>query len=394
MEFEPVQDFGALLTRFRDCYTGLVVYDPAVDGSRWVAMSLAGAERLLPVCPALLNGWSGRMAGSGNQVCFDFAQNPADIAGRWQGVRPHFVVAGEGLRLATGDRPFRFVSYGPFAVDLRRHPFLAVEIGSMQGEGARGTIKLVKDINADGKLSAGDEHVAFRADGTGRHRWHVPDRTGLHGGQTFLQMQLHAVGRGAEVVWRRLAFEDEAGQSAPTTNPTPLLERLGCQIRHDLRGRFADRVEAYEWALEHVLPLCDPRYAHTPAGPDADGLRVGMGPFRDFDWTVQHRGFFFNLTHITEDKNSFGTMVNGDERQAALYRKILRSLRRPAFILGYGEPEMDWFRLVGEHGHRYVHWGDNLSFHCRLPQKPLRQKQHVTPTNVKPASDKYYVCFV
>jgi len=394
MEFEPMTDLSALLDSFRDRYTGLIVYDPTVDGSRWVAMSFAGAERLLPVCPTLLSGWSGRMTGRGNQPSFDFAQNPEGIAGRWQGVRPDAVVAGEGLRLATGDRPSRFVSYGPFTVDLRRYPFLTVEIGHLQGEGARGTIKLVRDTNRDGRLSTGDEHAGFGADATGRRRWHVPDRAGLQGEQTFLQVQLHAIGRGAEVVWRRLAFEDEAGRPAPTTKPVPLTERLGCDLRHDLRGRFARSVEAYEWALEHVLPLCDRGYAHTPAGPDVDGLRVGMGPFRDFDWTVQHRGFFFNLTHITEDKNSFGTIVDGDERQAALYRRILERLRRPAFILGYGEPEMDWFRLVGAHGHRYVHWGDNLSFHCRVPQKPLRQKQHVTPASVKPETDKYYVCFV
>ena len=65
------------------------------------------------------------------------------------------------------------------------------------------------------------------------------------------------------------------------------LDGFETPVKQDLRGLFSDSVEAYEWALEDVMPRCSPRYAHTPAGPDADGIHTGMGPFKGFDyWRV------------------------------------------------------------------------------------------------------------
>ena len=53
LEAEKVESLRALLERFAPRAEGLVVYDPRVDGTRYVAITLAGIEDLLPVSPAL-----------------------------------------------------------------------------------------------------------------------------------------------------------------------------------------------------------------------------------------------------------------------------------------------------------------------------------------------------
>lgn len=49
-------DLSRLLDRFRSEMSGVVLYDPQVDGSRYVAITLSGVENLLPVCPNVMEG--------------------------------------------------------------------------------------------------------------------------------------------------------------------------------------------------------------------------------------------------------------------------------------------------------------------------------------------------
>ena len=182
---------------------------------------------------------------------------------------------------------------------------------------------------------------------------------------------------------------------------TPLTQIVDVPVKYDLTGKFNDSVEVYEWALGHVMPKCNRKFAHTPSGPDVDGIRVGLGPFRSFDWTIMHKGFIFNLTLLYEDMKSFAghdgrTLVKGNKRHADMYRKILSALEKPAFIFGYGEFEWEWFMLLGEYGHYYYHWGDNMSFHNKVKphNNPPRQQKHYTPQTTRLPRDKYYICFV
>jgi len=46
-----------LIRSFRDLFSGLIVYDPNVDGSQWVAVTLAGLDGMLPVSPRLLEAY-------------------------------------------------------------------------------------------------------------------------------------------------------------------------------------------------------------------------------------------------------------------------------------------------------------------------------------------------
>ena len=67
-----IQDITSLLRHFKNDVNGIVVYDPKVDGSRYVAMTLAGVENLLPVSPGLLDGYFGSLGDSWTGV--DFAK--------------------------------------------------------------------------------------------------------------------------------------------------------------------------------------------------------------------------------------------------------------------------------------------------------------------------------
>jgi hypothetical protein len=53
LAFEPAAAFETVVKRFDGAWRGLVIYDPRRDGSRWVAMTLAGLDDLLPVTAEL-----------------------------------------------------------------------------------------------------------------------------------------------------------------------------------------------------------------------------------------------------------------------------------------------------------------------------------------------------
>lgn len=196
------------------------------------------------------------------------------------------------------------------------------------------------------------------------------------------------------VTWEM--FEGKSPNLKGRLGGKTLSEYLGLEVKEVLTYRFKDSVEVYEWALEHVMPKCNRRWAHTPSGPDVDGLYIGLGPFRSFDWTIANKGFIFNLTLVYEDVQSFGGIVKGDKRQADMYRKILDALEAPAFIFGYGEFEWNWFMLVGEKGHYYLHWGDNMSFHANVPPRSAEPKQkfHCSEKDIDRDDPRYRVCFV
>ena len=53
LAFETLPDMGAVIERFGDDFRGLVIHDPAVEQSLYVACMLAGLEDLLPVSPEM-----------------------------------------------------------------------------------------------------------------------------------------------------------------------------------------------------------------------------------------------------------------------------------------------------------------------------------------------------
>jgi len=174
-----------------------------------------------------------------------------------------------------------------------------------------------------------------------------------------------------------------------------LFARFNLEVIRDFRGKFSDSVEAYEWALENIMPDTNRNYAHAVNGK-VDGVVAGCGPFAWFDWVIMHRGFIFNLSCAPLEKESYGYPVGGSREQAEVYSRILSALEPMAQIRGYGEPEWDWVALLSHYGHYSFHWGGNLSFHSQIPAaRPLQQQQHFTAENLKQIDeDKHYVVFM
>lgn len=174
------------------------------------------------------------------------------------------------------------------------------------------------------------------------------------------------------------------------------LAPLGLPIARDLRGKFADSIAAYDWALAEVMPRCNRRLALAVDGR-CDGTLVGLcGPFPGLDWQVQNRGFVFNLAVTAKEMPSYGdSKVGGNAEQAACYERVLEALEPPAQINGYGEPEDTWCKILSEHGHYSFHYGTNWSFHNKVPEtRPLKQQRHFTADDTAPETERYVVCFM
>ncbi|MGE4488788.1 MAG: GxGYxYP domain-containing protein [Kiritimatiellales bacterium] len=181
----------------------------------------------------------------------------------------------------------------------------------------------------------------------------------------------------------------------PVAKGSAWLEETGLPVVQDFSGTFSNSLSAYEWALEHVMPRCDRTLAHAPASGKVDGKYIGWG-FLGIDYVISKHGFVFNLGCIDKDMPAFGRTIEGTPEQKKLYERILDGLEKPALVFGYGEPELEYFDLIGKHGHTYLHWGNNLSFHAAVQphDATFRQKLHITPDDVSVDSNRYYVAFL
>ncbi|NPV47444.1 MAG: hypothetical protein HPY69_10825 [Armatimonadetes bacterium] len=403
LRYQRADGLRDVLERLAPKTNGLVVYDPAFDASRYVAITLAGVEGLIPVSPDVLEGRSPTLAANSDWPGVDFAASPPSAMSAWrQAANPHLnLVPGQGLQMREGnpgpDSPWSFISSGPLTVDLDTYPFLEADVIAVDGPGAGWQIKLTWDRDANGQVSGGEDDLCLAVEREpGVKRWNIRQLAAVAGRHTFARLQLHVLGPDATVIWRRVCFVTDNGESPPSTPPRPLAGPA-FTVRRDLRGKFADTISAYEWALRELMPRCSRRLAHTVNGGQVDGINVGVcGPMSGFDWQTQNRGFVFNLGCTAEERVSYGTTCGGDPKQAAMYERILAALRTPAQINGYGDPEDVWCRLLSQYGHYSFHAYTNWSFHHKVPAPgaALRQRANFTPANTRPDLERFYVCFM
>jgi hypothetical protein len=404
LTYERIDNLRDLLVRFKGSLKGLVAYDPTIDGSRYVAITLAGVEDLLPVAPALLNGHAPDLApGDANWPGVDFRNaDPALLATFRMIGGSSFVSAGaDGTWLTQGNtgpgKEWTFVSVGPIAVDITRYPILEVDVPRLEGVGAAFGIKLTWDRNGDGVISGNEDDLVPDFQGKpGVYRWDIAKMAGISGRHSFAYIQLHVAGPAARALWKTVRFVSPDGQAPPEVTSAPLQDILSLPLKRDLRGMFKDSVAAYDWALREVMPRCDRHFAHSCDG-QCEGFASGGGPIPGFDWQTLHRGFVFNLTCSPTLQDSYGTSkVGGSPEQARMYERIIAALTPPAMISGYGEPEGYWCDLLSRHGDFSMHAYDNWSFHTKVPpaHQVCKQQIDLTPATVTPEPGKYYVCFM
>ncbi len=403
LTYETVDSLQGLLERFARVAEGLVVYDPEVDGSRYVAITLAGVENLLPVYPALLDGAAPALLAAQDWPGGDFTvMKPGDLDSWRRSARETPEPPdSDGLWLVESNpeqgSDWAIISYGPLTIDLNKYPILEASVGALEGEDAVWGIKLTWDRDGDGRVSGGQDDLCPPVEReAGVAQWNMRELSGLSGRQTFARIQLHASGPNARALWRHVRFVSRDGERPAGMTPQPLSE-LGLEVKRDLRGKFGNSMAAYDWALAKVMPRCNRRLAHSADGR-VDGFVAGVcGPMGGYDWQVMSRGFVFNVASEPTKKLSYcPPLVGGSPEQAAMYRRILAALEMPAQINGYGEPEGEWCTLLSDYGHYSIHAYYNWSFHNKVhtPDAPLRQAANFTPENVTVEPDKYYVCFM
>ncbi len=119
--FTEVPSLEALLRRFRRVLGGLAVYDQRLDSSRYLAMTLAGLERLLPVSGRQLRKLPVRLAVK------------HDLRGQWKTDRQAYLWAIQNL-LPRCDRTVAFsAGHSHGRIDMGRDPGIVLALDYVVG---------------------------------------------------------------------------------------------------------------------------------------------------------------------------------------------------------------------------------------------------------------------
>jgi len=169
----------------------------------------------------------------------------------------------------------------------------------------------------------------------------------------------------------------------------------GFKVREDLRGRWSNPESAYGWAIENLLPRCNPEVAFN-AGKSHD--RIDMGTDRSviltMDYAVAQKAFVLNLSPAGKPA-TYGhekIPVPGYPEDAAIMYSILSQYKPFLRMWGWAEPEWTFVSVLSKFSHMLICGSaSNMSFHGAAParRKPLRQPRHGRP---KPKlEDGYYL---
>jgi len=165
----------------------------------------------------------------------------------------------------------------------------------------------------------------------------------------------------------------------------PWLSALGLPMIEDLRGRWRDKYEAYEWQLTHLLPQAN-KGLIASALP-VEGLRRTMALFRPIrDYVIMHRAVALDLI----PSPSF-------PRDVALLERYYARMDPYARVLGYpavGALERPHVELASKHGLIVVLaqiTAVNFSVHSQMPAETTYRQDHRASFRVEP--DKIYLAF-
>lgn len=167
-----------------------------------------------------------------------------------------------------------------------------------------------------------------------------------------------------------------------------LLGEFGLEKLEDFRGRFKDRIDAYTWAMEHLLPECNPRIiGHT--------CTEGWYPHKSHKYLPHIKDYLVAVKAFTFDLSA----RKRDRREYELFDTILGRMPEDGVMLGWHCAkcwESEYVALGARHGF-FVFCNlrsPNYSAHAgvRTPGFKFTQK-HKTATQVK-VEDKVYVTFI
>ena len=361
LRFTKIETPQELLARFAPEYQGLCVYDPANDGARMAALTIAGLDRLLPVTGELAE-WD---AWAADPDPVAWRANLSDAAQFGQ----HF---GHNMTVSSVDGTIRGElksdSYGilkqRIRLDVAANPHLRVQVA----QGADWWVKVRNPANAAA-------HVYAKGEGPGEARIDLVTDVGLKGFGA-VEMQVGLNGK------RGQALRVSAWEVAPrirTAREKRLVARPpSFRVVRRLEGEaWADRETAYETAARELLPRCAPNAVSSLPS----GVRTGST-----DLGAQQGLFAYNLSYDHKDAWAH-----------QLVRRILTDRGGGTNVWGWGGPtEAVFITTVSECGGfcscTYV---PNLSFHAQVPgQAALKQPGgHRGPEDIR-LEDKHYVAFM
>ena len=107
---------------------------------------------------------------------------------------------------------------------------------------------------------------------------------------------------------------------------------LGLSVRHDLRGRWQDRVALYAWAFEHLFPACQEGSAAC--------VEPGWQRPEFVDYLVQHKIFTYSLGGKAEGLG--GTLLLLLAFGPAWLREIIFALRLDGLLRRLGLAALGW----------------------------------------------------
>jgi hypothetical protein len=165
------------------------------------------------------------------------------------------------------------------------------------------------------------------------------------------------------------------------------LARFGLKPLEDLRGRFKDRISAYQWGVDNLLPQC----SKTVVG---NCCTEGWYPAKSQkflphikDYLVAVKAFTFDLSSRIRDREEF-----------ALFDRILDTMPGSGVVLGwhcYKCRESEYIAQASRHG-----WvvfcnlrSPNYSVHSGIKTSYRFTQKHADPAKIK-VENKVYVNFI
>ncbi|HNS51097.1 MAG TPA: GxGYxYP family putative glycoside hydrolase [Anaerolineae bacterium] len=217
-------------------------------------------------------------------------------------------------------------------------------------------------------------------------------------------------------------------------------EATGLPVRHDLRGRWSDRVGLYEWALAELFPRCAPGQIAC--------IEPGWHRPEFADYLVQRRLFAYSLSSHQANRacdigqklllllvagpwglrnTLFALRLDGLVRRLGLalmacrsaevrlatrmHRAVTRAASSPTgrwaetsgqapfpTIFGWHtqrDDELAFMVLLSANGLRLVpsHLASNFSFHSQVPIQGALEQDHARIEDVRLEPDKVYLTF-
>ena len=167
-----------------------------------------------------------------------------------------------------------------------------------------------------------------------------------------------------------------------------MLENLGFKMKEDLRGRWKDKYEAYEWQLNNLFPYCSKDViasAMPVENPMTHKFETWMvRPIRDY--VIMKKACALDL--IPSEKMP---------RDYKLLEKYYRGMNPYAIVLGYPFTpalERPHVELASKHGLLVLlahATSVDFSIHSQIPAIKTYKQDHVTNVSLKP--DKIYIAF-